>query len=50
MEMASICIKFLHVFGFTSLTERSIGACPPVIIQLSGGEVVRGVAVTWCYS
>ena len=24
-------------FGFTSLTERSIGAGPPVIIQLSGG-------------
>ena len=23
-------------FGFTSLTERSIGAGPPVIIQLSG--------------
>jgi hypothetical protein len=36
MEMASFCLKIRHVFGFTSLTERSIGAGPPVIIQLSG--------------
>ena len=35
MEMASFCLKILHVFGFTSLTERSIGAGPPVIMQLS---------------
>jgi hypothetical protein len=35
MEMASFCLKILHVFGFTSLTERSIGADPPVIMQLS---------------
>jgi hypothetical protein len=35
MEMASYCIKIRHVFGFTSLTERSIGAGPSVIIQLS---------------
>ena len=35
MEMASFCLKIRHVFGFTSLTERSIGAGPPVIIQLS---------------
>ena len=36
MEMASFCLKIRHVFGFTWLTERSIGAGPPVIIQLSG--------------
>ena len=36
MEMASFCLKIRHVFGFTSMTERSIGAGPPVIIQLSG--------------
>jgi hypothetical protein len=36
MEMASFSLKIRHVFGFTSLTERSIGAGPPVIIQLSG--------------
>jgi hypothetical protein len=35
MEMASFCLKIRHVFGFTWLTERSIGAGPPVIIQLS---------------
>ena len=35
MEMASFFIKIRHVFGFTSLTERSIAAGPPVIIQLS---------------
>jgi hypothetical protein len=35
MEMASFSLKIRHVFGDTSLTERSIGACPPVIIQLS---------------
>jgi hypothetical protein len=38
MEMASFCLKIRHVFGFTSMTERSIGAGPPVIIQLSGLE------------
>jgi hypothetical protein len=26
MEMASFCLKIRHVFGFTSLTERGIGA------------------------
>ena len=36
MEMASFFIKIRHVFADTSLTERSIGAGPPVIIQLSG--------------
>ena len=36
MEMASFSLKIRHVFGDTSLTERSIGAGPPVIIQLSG--------------
>jgi hypothetical protein len=40
MEMASFCLKIRHVFGFTWLTERSIGAGPPVIIQLSGFAVV----------
>jgi hypothetical protein len=35
MEMASFSLKIRHVFGFTWLTERSIGAGPPVIIQLS---------------
>jgi hypothetical protein len=35
MEMASFSLKIRHVFGDTSLTERSIGAGPPVIIQLS---------------
>ena len=39
MEMASFCLKIRHVFGFTSLTEQSIGAGPPVIIQLSGPYV-----------
>jgi hypothetical protein len=42
MEMASICIIIRHVFGFTSLTERSIGAGPPVIIQLSGRDPGSG--------
>ena len=36
MEMASFSLKIRHVFSDTSLTERSIGAGPPVIIQLSG--------------
>ena len=35
MEMASFSLKIRHVFGDTLLTERSIGAGPPVIIQLS---------------
>jgi hypothetical protein len=38
MEMASLSLKIRHVFGFTSLTERSIGEGPPVIIQLSGSD------------
>jgi hypothetical protein len=38
MEMASFFIKIRHVFADTSLTERSIGAGPPVIIQISGFE------------
>jgi hypothetical protein len=38
MEMASFCLKIRHFFGFTWLTERSKGAGPPVIIQLSGAE------------
>ena len=36
MEMASFCLKIRHVFADTSMTELSIGAGPPVIIQLSG--------------
>ena len=36
MEMESFSLKIRHVFGDTSLTEQSIGAGPPVIIQLSG--------------
>jgi hypothetical protein len=36
MEMASFFIKIHHVLGDTSLTERCLGAGPPVIIQLSG--------------
>jgi hypothetical protein len=35
MEMASFSLKICHVFGDTLLTERSIEAGPPVIIQLS---------------
>jgi hypothetical protein len=35
MEMASFSLKIRHAFGDTLLTERSIGAGPPVIIQLS---------------
>jgi hypothetical protein len=38
IEMASFSLKIRHVFGDTSLTERSIGAGPPVIIQLSGRD------------
>jgi hypothetical protein len=41
MEMASFFIKIRHVFGDTLLTERSIGAGPPVIIQLSGPNQER---------
>ena len=40
MEMASFSLKIRHVLGFTSLTERSIEAGPPVIIQLSGTLVI----------
>ena len=32
MEMASFCLKIRHIFGFTSLAERSVGEGPPVII------------------
>jgi hypothetical protein len=35
MEMASFFIKIRHFFADTSLTERSIGAGPPVIIHFS---------------
>jgi hypothetical protein len=35
MELASFCLKIRHVFADTSMTEPSIGAGPPVIIQLS---------------
>jgi hypothetical protein len=45
MEMASFCLKIRHVFGFTWLTERSIGAGPPVIIQLSGAASLRSAAI-----
>jgi hypothetical protein len=38
MEMASFSLKTRHVFADTLLTERSIGAGPPVIIQLSVGD------------
>ena len=44
MEMASFCLKIRHVFADTSLTERSIGAGPPVIIQLSGWNIVKSNA------
>jgi hypothetical protein len=40
MEMASFSLKIRHVFADTLLTERSIGAGPPVIIQLSGPNSV----------
>ena len=40
MEMASLLIKIRHFFGDTLLTERSIGAGPPVIIQLSDPDIV----------
>jgi hypothetical protein len=39
MEMVSFCLKIRHVFGFTSLTERSIESGPPVIMQLSGRNI-----------
>jgi hypothetical protein len=35
MEMAWANVKIRHFFGFTSLTERSVGAGPPVIILYS---------------
>ena len=44
MEMASANVKIRHFFGFTSLTERSIGAGPTVIIQLSGHDMYSGNA------
>ena len=40
MQMASFFIKIRHFFGDTSLTERSIGAGPPVIIQLSDSNTL----------
>ena len=43
MEMASFSLKIRHVFGDTLLTERSIGAGPPVIIQLSGLAAYRNI-------
>ena len=45
MEMASFCLKIRHVFADTSLTERSIGAGPPVIIPLSGLAMISGLFV-----
>ena len=36
MEMTSAKPKIRHVFGFTCLTERKIGALSPVILYLSG--------------
>jgi hypothetical protein len=47
MEMASFSLKIRHVFADTSLTERSIGAGPPVIIQLSGMHVGRIYHPRW---
>ena len=44
MEMASANVKIRHFFGFTTLTERSIGAGPTVIIQLSGYDMYSGNA------
>ena len=41
LEMASFCLKIRHVFADTSLTERSIGAGPPFIIQLSEFDTVK---------
>jgi hypothetical protein len=46
MEMASFSLKIRHVFGDTSLTERSIGAGPPVIIQLSDFTTSRAFFVS----
>ena len=47
MEMASFCLKICHVFADISLTERSIGAGPPVIIQLSGANARDGTPRRW---
>jgi hypothetical protein len=47
MEMASFCLKIRHVFADTSLTERRIGAGPPLIIQLSARVAVRKTC--WYY-
>jgi hypothetical protein len=44
MEMVSANVKIRHFFGFTSLTERSFGAGPTVIIQLSGHDMYSGNA------
>jgi hypothetical protein len=49
MEMASFCLKIRHVFADTSLTERSIGAGPPVIIQLSGDAWLLWLALVSIY-
>jgi hypothetical protein len=43
MEMAWANVKIHHFFGFTSLTERSIGAGPPVIIQLNDANWFLGL-------
>jgi hypothetical protein len=50
MEMASFSLKIRHVFADTSLTERSIGAGPPVIIQLSGLYSVPTILSGWSSS
>ena len=47
MEIGSIFIKIRHVFADTSLTERSIGAGPPVIIQLSRNDQHGGHLFKW---
>ena len=47
MEMASFCLKIRHVFGFTSLTERSIGAGPPVIMAPTVGRASLEFTHSW---
>jgi hypothetical protein len=43
MQMPSFYLKIRHVFADTSLTERFIGAGPPVIIQLNGSIPAKTV-------
>jgi hypothetical protein len=50
MEMASFFIKIRHVFADTSLTERNIGAGPPVIIQLSGAGHTKVIVRSWLFA